>query len=94
MAIPVELRKRYGLDQPGVQYEISEREDGVLELRPMQAIPASEAWYWTPEFQAGEREVDRQIANSEGETFDGPDDFMGWLTEQDKIATKTEKLRR
>jgi hypothetical protein len=41
--------------------EITERADGVLELRPTVAIPASEAWFWDERWQSGEREVDEYV---------------------------------
>ncbi len=81
IAIPPALRQKYGLDKPGAQIEITEREDGVLEMRPLMAVPASEAWFWEERWQAGEREVDRLYADGEYETFDGPEAFMAHLDE-------------
>jgi AbrB family looped-hinge helix DNA binding protein len=34
IAIPPAIRRRLGLDRPGAQVEMVEREDGVIELRP------------------------------------------------------------
>jgi bifunctional DNA-binding transcriptional regulator/antitoxin component of YhaV-PrlF toxin-antitoxin module len=34
VALPPTLRRRYHLDRPGAQVEVTERDDGVLELRP------------------------------------------------------------
>src|SRR3954454_7247856 len=39
IALPPDLRKRYGLDVPGAQVEVVERDDGVIELRPHVPIP-------------------------------------------------------
>lgn len=42
IALPPDVRRRYGLDEPGAQVELIEREDGILELRPcrpMQVVP-------------------------------------------------------
>lgn len=61
VALPPALRRRYHLDQAGAQVEIIEREDGVFELRPVVAVPASQAWFWTPEWQQREREADEDI---------------------------------
>lgn len=88
VAIPAELRKRYGLDRPGAQFEISERTDGVLEFRPMAAVPASEAWYWTPDFQAGERQVEDDLAAGRVEHFGSSEEFLTWLQEQDDVASE------
>ena len=61
VALPPALRRRYHLDEAGAQVEIIEREDGVFELRPVVAIPASQAWFWAPEWQQREREADENI---------------------------------
>lgn len=63
--LPAEIRRRRRLDQPGVQLEITEREDGVLEVRPVVAVDADQAWFWTKEWQEGEREASEQIARGE-----------------------------
>lgn len=39
LALPPELRRRHGLDEPGTQVEVVEREDGVIELHPFVAVP-------------------------------------------------------
>ena len=39
IAIPPAVRRRLGLDRPGAQVEMVEREDGVLELRPHVPMP-------------------------------------------------------
>ncbi len=39
IAIPPAVRRRLGLDRPGAQVELVEREDGVLELRPHLPMP-------------------------------------------------------
>lgn len=79
IAIPAQLRRQYHLDEPGAQLELTERQDGVWEVRPHVAVPANEAWFWTPEWQAGEREVDELIARGETQTFEGPDEFITHL---------------
>lgn len=83
VSLPVELRRRLNIDAAGAQLEITEREDGVVELRPMLAIPADQAWFWTPEWQAGERQVDEDVAAGRTERFDTVADFGAAL--QDMI---------
>jgi hypothetical protein len=77
------LRKRYHLDQPGAQVEITEREDGVLELRPTVAIPAAEAWFWEERWNAGEREVDALVERGEVTVHDSVDDLVAHLSALD-----------
>jgi bifunctional DNA-binding transcriptional regulator/antitoxin component of YhaV-PrlF toxin-antitoxin module len=64
VSLPAKLRRKLRLDEKGAQVEVVERADGVIELRPLLAIPADEAWFWTPEWQAGEREADADIKNN------------------------------
>jgi bifunctional DNA-binding transcriptional regulator/antitoxin component of YhaV-PrlF toxin-antitoxin module len=63
IAIPTSLRKRYGLDQPGAQVEIIER-NGELVLRPHIPVPVQQAWFWSNEWQAKEQAA-------EGDARDG-----------------------
>lgn len=65
VALPAEVRRRFHLDEPGAQVEITEREDGVLELRPALPIPADQRWFWTDRWQQREREVDGHLAAGE-----------------------------
>lgn len=78
-ALPAQLRKRYRLDEPGAQLEVIERDDGVLELRPHAAVPADQAWFWTPEWQVGEREASADVSEGRTERFDSDDDLLDAL---------------
>ena len=62
LALPPEVRKRLLLDSPGAQVEVTEREDGVIELRPHVPIPANQAWFWTDAWQVRERQADEDLA--------------------------------
>jgi len=79
LALPRDVRARHGLDSPGAQVEVVEREDGVIELRPHVAVPAGQAWFWSERWQAMEREVDDHVAHGEVERFDGSDAFLASL---------------
>lgn len=79
VSLPSPLRKRLGLDRPGAQLEVTERSDGVIELRPMRAVPEAEAWFWDERWQEGEREVDRLIAAGRVIVSEGPEDFLASL---------------
>lgn len=65
VALPAEVRRRLHLDEPGAQVEITEREDGVLELRPALPIPADQRWFWTDRWQQRERDVDEHVRAGE-----------------------------
>lgn len=38
-----------------------------------------QAWFWTPEWQAGEREADAQLAAGKSENYQSGADFMAAL---------------
>jgi len=80
VSLPPELRKKYQLDQAGAQVEITERGDGVLELRAVLPIPVTEAWFWEERWNAGEREVDEYVRKGEITVSETVDDFIADLT--------------
>ena len=60
ITIPADVRQAARLEE-GDPVEVEIVEDGIL-LRPMKLIDASQAWFWTPEWQEGERKADAEIA--------------------------------
>jgi antitoxin PrlF len=46
--------------------------DGVVLLR---GRDPGQAWYWTPQWQAGEREADEDLAAGRSELFDSDEEF-------------------
>lgn len=62
IALPADVRRRLHLDEPGAQVEVIVREDDVIELHPCLPVPASQAWFWSREWQKREREVDDAVA--------------------------------
>ena len=79
LALPKNVRARFGLDRPGAQVEVVERDDGVIELHPHVAVPADQAWFWTDRWQRMEREVDDHVERGEITTFQSSDDFLSAL---------------
>ncbi|MGH9040779.1 MAG: AbrB/MazE/SpoVT family DNA-binding domain-containing protein [Acidimicrobiia bacterium] len=79
LAFPTELRRRLCAETPGAQVEVTEREDGVFEVRPVLPHPADQQWFWTERWQAMEREADADIAAGRVTTFDGAEDFLADL---------------
>jgi hypothetical protein len=43
------------------------------------AIPADQRWFWTPEWQAGEREADEALATDATQVFNSTEEFLAWL---------------
>lgn len=69
VALPRELRQRLLMDRPGAQLELTERKDGVIEMRPQMAIPVSQSWLWTREWQQREQEADDDVAAGRIQSF-------------------------
>ncbi len=79
VALPAELRRKYRLDEPGAQLEVTEREDGVIELRPTLPVPIDEMWFWSEGHQAAERQAEDDLAAGRFRTFDDADSFLADL---------------
>ncbi len=73
VALPAEFRRRFHLDQEDAQVRLVEHEDGRIELVPVIAIPADQAWFWADRWQAMEREADADIVAGRTTVVDGID---------------------
>jgi len=74
LTIPVEIREATRLEE-GDPVEVEIVPEGIL-LRPMKVIDATQAWFWTPEWQQKEREADQDIAAGRIERFDSDEAFL------------------
>ncbi|WIM85890.1 AbrB/MazE/SpoVT family DNA-binding domain-containing protein [Candidatus Mycobacterium wuenschmannii] len=79
VALPAEVCRRLRLDESGAQVEITEREDGVLELRPALPIAADQRWFWEDRWQQREIEVDEHAAAGRVTAHDDGDAFRDHL---------------
>ena len=79
IALPAEVRRRLHLDEAGAQVELTERPDGVLELRPSLPIPADQRWLWTQRWQDRERVVDAHVSAGEVTAHEDIDAFLDHL---------------
>lgn len=79
VALPPELRRKYRLDQAGAQVEVTERDDGVIELRPALPVPVDEMWFWSEGHQRAEREAEDDIAAGRYRDFDDAETFLADL---------------
>jgi len=53
--------------------------DNTLELIPAQVVPKDQRWFWTPEWQAREREVDEALARGEFVESKSADELLAKL---------------
>jgi len=59
VSIPKQVREALGLAE-GDLVEVEER-DGEIVMVPKKLIDASQAWFWSPEWQQAEREAQEDI---------------------------------
>ncbi len=78
IAIPTAIRRHFGLDKPGAQVEVIERE-GEIVLRPHLAVPTDQSWFWTDRWQQIEREADDAISAGLVTTVDGVEGLLADL---------------
>ncbi len=79
VALPADLRRRLHLDAGDAQIKLIERDDGRIELLPVVAIPAEQAWFWTDRWQAMEREADADVAAGRATVVEGADELIAHL---------------
>ena len=79
VALPADLRRRLHLDQKDSQIKLIEHEDGRVELLPVVAVPADQAWFWADRWQAMEREADADIAAGRITIVEGSDELIAHL---------------
>lgn len=90
LTLPEEIRDAARLEE-GDLLEAELTSEGIL-LRPQKIIDATQAWYWTPEWQAGERDAETDLAAGRVETFGSEDEFIAALKERTK-RPRTAKRR-
>ena len=79
VALPVDLRRRLHLDRADAQVKLVEHDDGRVELVPVVAVPADQAWFWTERWQAMERKADADIAAGRATIVEGLDELIEHL---------------
>ena len=77
LTLPEEIRKAARLEE-GDLFDAEVTADGIL-LRPRRLIDTTQAWFWSPEWQAGEREADADRDAGRVETFASGDEFLDAL---------------
>lgn len=79
VALPADLRRRLHLDRADSQIKLVEYDDGRVELVPVVAIPADQAWFWIQRWQTMERDADADIAAGRATVVDGVDELIALL---------------
>jgi AbrB family looped-hinge helix DNA binding protein len=74
VTIPSGIRKAAHLGE-GDSVEVVITADGIL-LRPRKLVDATQAWFWTPTWQRGEREATQDIRQGRTRTYGTERDFL------------------
>lgn len=74
VTIPADVRRETHLDE-GDPIEVEVVAEGIL-LKPRKIIDSTQAWFWTPSWQAGEREASEELAAGLGATYEDADEFL------------------
>lgn len=77
LTIPDEVRRVVHLNE-GDYLAVSVR-DGAIVLEPKTVVDASQAWFWQPDWQAGERQASEDIASGRTSRFESDEDFLDSL---------------
>lgn len=76
MTLPAGIRQRHGLDRPGAQVELVERDDGVIELHGHVPTRVDQQWFWSERWQRMEREAQEDVDAGRVRQFGSVDEFL------------------
>jgi AbrB family looped-hinge helix DNA binding protein len=77
LTLPSEVRRDAHLE-PGDSVDVELVPEGIL-LRPRKEIDSTQAWFWTPRWQAMEAEAAADIDAGRTEVFKTGEDFLASL---------------
>ena len=77
LTIPRELVDRMCLEE-GDEFIVTE-ENGRIVLTPALSIPADQAWFWTPTWQARVAEAEADLAQGNSTVYRSDEEFMASL---------------
>jgi AbrB family looped-hinge helix DNA binding protein len=86
LTLPEEIRAAAHLEE-GDLLDAEITEEGIL-LRPQKVIDATQAWFWAPTWQQGEREADADLTAGHAETFSSGEAFLDALRSRAKPAAR------
>ena len=75
LTLPEEIRAAARLEE-GDLLDAEITPEGIL-LRPRKVIDATQAWFWAPDWQQGERQADADLAAGRVGAFTSGEEFLG-----------------
>jgi len=82
ITLPAAIRKAAGISE-GDLLTAQVQDDRTILLRPRRLVDADEAFFYTPEWQAAEREADEDIRLGQVYHFDNVEGAIGFLHNHD-----------
>ena len=82
VTLPKEIRKKTNM-QPGDFVEVQLDGEGRIILTPKKLVDANQTYFWTEEWQKGERKADEDLKNGRVKRFKSTADAVKYL--QDKV---------
>jgi antitoxin PrlF len=78
LTLPEEIRQALHIAE-GDEVEFAVHEDGSVTVRGFISIPTDQAWFFTPNWLAGEREADEEIVSGSGRVFGSAEEMFEHL---------------
>jgi antitoxin PrlF len=78
LTLPEEIRQALHIGE-GDEVEFAVHDDGTVTIRGYVSIPTDQAWFFTPEWLAGEREADEDITSRRGTVHESAEDMFAHL---------------
>ncbi|ELP69700.1 AbrB/MazE/SpoVT family DNA-binding domain-containing protein [Streptomyces turgidiscabies] len=82
LTLPPRVREALGV-APGDELEFEISDAGVVEVHGLTKIRSDQAWFWTPEWQAGERAASEDIAAGRTTVHEDADSMFASLNSDD-----------
>jgi antitoxin PrlF len=82
LTLPEEIRRALHIGE-GDEVEFAVHDDGTITVRGYVSIPTDQAWFFTPQWLAGEREADEEITAGRGTAHESADDMFAYLDASD-----------
>lgn len=80
ITLPAQARRALQIEE-GDYVEVRVNSGGSITLTPKKLVDKEQAYFWTEEWQRGEREADEEIAAGRHKTFDDVEDLIRELNE-------------
>ena len=78
LTLPEEIRRALHISE-GDEVEFAVHDDGTVTVRGFVSIPTDQAWFFTPQWLAGEREADEDIAAGRETVHESAEDMFARL---------------